>query len=237
MLRVGLTGSLGSGKSTAAQMFAAHGAHVLSSDEVARNLMQPGLPVYAAIVERFGPSVVAPGGQLDRAALTRIAFQDGRIEELNAIIHPPTIARQAQLIAEIAAHSPEAVVLVESALIFETKYSETKPGNEIGHNDENAPAEAGGWHKRFDRLILIRASEDRKLARFVARASGSAPLTPETRSALEAEGRRRLARQIDDDRKAALSDYVLINNDSLDDLRTQIDALWPILQAAAKSHA
>src|SRR5271156_201207 len=95
MLRVGLTGSLGSGKSTAARLFAAHGAHVLQSDVIGRELMQPGQAVYAAIVERFGNAVVLPDRQLDRGALAKIAFTDGRVEELNAIVHPAVIARQA----------------------------------------------------------------------------------------------------------------------------------------------
>ena len=68
-------------------------------------------------------------------------------------MHPATIARQAELIAEIAAREPDAVVMVESALIFETKY-----GGE------------GGWHERFDKIIFVRATEELKIARFVARA-------------------------------------------------------------------
>ncbi len=88
MLRVGLTGGLGSGKSTAAKLFAAHGAHVLQSDAIGRELMQPGQAVYAAIVQHFGPGVVLPDGRLDRAALAQIAFAEGRVEELNAIVHP-----------------------------------------------------------------------------------------------------------------------------------------------------
>ena len=122
MLRVGLTGGLGSGKSTAARMFAELGAHVLSADEIGRGLMQPGQTVYAQIVERFGPGVVAADKTLDRAALARIAFAEGRIEELNAIVHPATIASQAAAIDRIAARDPGAVVIVESALIFETKH-------------------------------------------------------------------------------------------------------------------
>src|ERR1017187_4883846 len=109
MLRVGLTGGLGSGKSTAAAMFAELGAYVLSADEIARELMQPGQAVYAAIGERFGPGVMKADGTLDRAALARIAFGEGRIEELNAIVHPATIARQAELIEQIAARDPDAV--------------------------------------------------------------------------------------------------------------------------------
>ena len=90
MLRVGLTGGLGSGKSTAAGLFAGLGAHILEADAIARALMQPGEPVYAAIVARFGPTVVLPDsdGFLDRAALARLAFAEGgekQLDDLNAI--------------------------------------------------------------------------------------------------------------------------------------------------------
>ena len=225
MLRVGLTGGLGSGKSTAAQILAAHGAYVLSADAIGRELMQRGQQVYAAIVAHFGPSVVAPDGSLDRAALARIAFGtlaegSGRVEELNAIVHPATIARQLQLIQEIATRNPKAVVIVESALIFETKHGETKPGG-------------NGLRDRFDKIILVTAPDDMKIARFIARTSGSNTITGEARAALEAEARRRLAQQLPDEQKGAQCDYILVNDGSLDDLARQVDALWPALVAAA----
>jgi dephospho-CoA kinase len=218
MLRVGLTGGLGSGKTTAARMFAAHGAYVFSADEIGRDMMQPGRAVYAAIVDKFGPEVVAADGRLDRAALARVAFGEGRIGELNAIVHPAVIARQAELIAEIAAHDPDAVTMVESALIFETVHGG-----------------AGGWQTRFDKVILVRAAEQTKIARFVARAADGRNLGDEARKGLEAEARRRLAQQIDDDRKAAHCDYVLSNDGPVAELQAQVDALWPALKAAAKA--
>ena len=74
MLRVGLTGDLGSGKSTVARMLAERGAVVLSSDEMGRALMQPGQRVYAAIVATFGSEIVAADGTLDRKKLATLAF-------------------------------------------------------------------------------------------------------------------------------------------------------------------
>ena len=210
MLRVGLTGGLGSGKTTAARRFAELGAYVISADEVGRALMQPGERVYAEIVAKFGQGVVKAdrtlGGSLDRAGLAKIAFGEGRIEELNAIVHPATIARQEEMVREIATHEPDAVVVVESALVFETK-----------HGGED------GWRKRFDRIVLVRASEETRIARFVVRASSS-----------EAEARRRMAQQLDDEWKASRSDYVLTNDGSVEELKAQVDALWPELKAAAK---
>lgn len=227
MLRVGLTGGLGSGKSTAARLFAAHGARVLQSDAIGRELMEPGQPVYAAIADHFGRSVVLSDGRLDRAALAKIAFADGRVEELNAIVHPAVIARQAELAGALGACDPHAIVMVESALIFETKYGETgqkAPENTAGRN----------WHSRFDKIILVSAPEEVKIARFVARSAASGSLTEERRAELEAEARRRLAQQLSDERKSALCDYVLTNGGALQELEWQVDQLWPILQAAAE---
>lgn len=204
-LRVGLTGGLGSGKSTAAALFAELGAQILAADEIGRALMQPGESVYAAILEHFGPSILEPNGQLDRPAVARIAFAEGRAEELNRLVHPATIARQQQLAEAIFAANPEAIVIVESALIFESKYG-------------------AGWRDRFDRLILVTAPEALKIARFVARA-GSADI-----SALEAEARRRLAQMIPDQDKLSQVDFVLHNDGSLAYLRDQVTTLWATLQ-------
>jgi dephospho-CoA kinase len=224
MLRVGLTGGLGSGKSTAGRLFRSHGAHVLEADAIGRELMEPGQSVYAGIVAHFGPRVVLPGGELDRTALAKIAFGAGRVEELNAIVHPAVIARQAELAEAIFAQDADAVVIVESALIFETKHGGIKPdGNE--KSDE--------WRRRFDRVILVTAPDEVKIARFVARLAGERTLTDGERDELEAEARRRLDQQIPDEQKAAFCDYVLTNGGVLTELEWQVDRLWPILKAAA----
>ncbi len=226
MLRVGLTGGLGSGKSTAAKMFAALGAHVLQSDAIGRELMEPGQVVYAGIVAHFGEGVVMADGSLDRRALARIAFADGRVEELNAIVHPAVIARQMELSEEIFARDPRAVVMVESALIFETNYSET-------NHAATSSGEVARWSSRFDRIILVTAPEEMKIARFVTRSGAGEEMTSTRRAELEAEARRRLAQQISDERKSSLCDYVLNNSGALTELEWQVDQLWPILQAAA----
>ena len=220
MLRVGLTGGLGSGKSMVARRLAELGAIVFSADEIGREMMQPGEPVYAAIVAHFGAGVVSPDGTLDRSALARIAFGNGskdagRLEELNAIVHPAVIARQNKLMDEVAARDANAVAIVESALIFETKFG-------------------GGYHKRFDRIIFVKTMEELRIARFVARAAGGKSLSDEERQALQTEAQRRIARQTETERNAVHCNYVLTNNGSIEQLQVQVDALWPVLKDAAK---
>jgi dephospho-CoA kinase len=232
MLRVGLTGGLGSGKSTAAQMFAALGAYVSQSDAVGRELMEPGQAVYLGIVAHFDESVLLADGRLDRSALSRIAFAEGRVEELNAIVHPAVIAWQAEWSREIFAKDPHAVVIVESALIFETNYSETAY-SAARHGGDRQGAGGTRWNRRFDRLILVTAPEEVKIARFVARSGANTVLSAERRVELEAEARRRLAQQIPDEQKSALCDYVLTNGGALTELEWQVDQLWPILQSTA----
>jgi dephospho-CoA kinase len=209
-LRVGLTGGLGSGKSTVLRMLEELGAHGLSADEIGRELMEPGTAVFAAIVARFGKGVVGTDGRLNRPELARIAFGAGRVEELNAIVHPATIARQGELAEAIFAREPDAVVVVESALIFETHH-----GN--------------GWRDRFDRMILVTAPEESKVSRFAARTG------PGNREALEAEARRRLSRMIPDAVKAPQCDFVVANDGSVVELRSKVLQIWERLRAARTS--
>jgi dephospho-CoA kinase len=209
MLRVGLTGGLGSGKTTVAAMFAELGAYTLSADDIARDLMAPGTPVFQAIVKKFGDTVIDEDGKLDRVLLARLAFTGNMVEELNRIVHPATIARQEALAEEIFAKDPKAVVIVESALIFETKHGK-------------------GWKSRFDKMILVRSSEEAKVARFVKRSGGGQAGVDVAK--LEAEARRRLARMIADDKKAAVCDFVVLNDGGLDRLREQVNRIWAKLR-------
>ena len=158
---------------------------MLQSDAIGRQMMEPGQSVYAAIAAHFGESVVSADGTLDRRALARIGFAEGRVEELNAIVHPAVIARQAELSEAIYARDPEAVVIIESALIFETNYGG-----------------ATRWQSRFDRIILVTAPEEVKIERFVARAAPDGHLSEAHRAELEVEARRSLSQQIPDEKRA-----------------------------------
>jgi dephospho-CoA kinase len=216
MIRVGLTGGLGSGKSTVAAMLREEGAQVLEADAIARELMEPGGAAYIGIVEHFGREVVRGDGTLDRARLAQMAFAEGRLDELNRIVHPPTIAEQERRMQEIAARDPRAVVVVESALIFE--------------------AEAGGtvpeWRKRFDRVVLVTAPDALKVERYLARVL-PADASKEQRERAERDARARLAAQIPDAEKAARCDYVIDNGGGPEATRQQVKGLAAELRAAA----
>jgi dephospho-CoA kinase len=218
MLRVGLTGGLGSGKSTVAGMLRRRGAYVIEADALGRALMEPGQAVFARIVERFGPEVLTGDGRLDRARLARIAFGDGRVQELNAIVHPATIELQRQKMAEIFAKDPNAVAVIESALIFE------------GMRDARARGETdtplADWRQRMDRVIVVTAPDEMKIARYAARMS----LDRAGREFAEADARARLAHQIPDAEKAAQADYVLENAGELPELEGKVRALWERLK-------
>ena len=117
MLRVALTGGIGSGKSTVSARLAALGAFVVDADAVAREVVEPGTPALAAVVERFGPEVVAADGTLDRPALGRLVFGDrAALADLEAITHPAIWARTAEI---VAGARPDAVVVHDMPLVVE----------------------------------------------------------------------------------------------------------------------
>ena len=218
MLRVGLTGGLGSGKSTVAAFLREYGADVIEADDLGRALMQPGQPVYAEIVRTFGPEVVSPDGSLNRGELAKLAFSQGRLQELNAIVHPATIEAQRQWMQKIFARNPEAIAVVVSALVFEVE------------RDALARGESGtvlaDWKRRFDRIVVVTAPDDVKIARYVARVDP----TGANRAAVEADARARLAHQIPDTQKAARADYRIENTGDIEHLRRQTRDLCQRLQ-------
>ncbi len=117
MLRVGLTGGIGSGKSSVAARLAGLGAVVIDADRIAREVVEPGMPSLTAIRERFGPSVVSDDGILDRAGLGRIVFGDrAALRDLEAITHPAIWARTAEL---FAAAPDDAIVVHDMPLLVE----------------------------------------------------------------------------------------------------------------------
>ena len=226
MLRVGLTGGLGSGKSTVASMLRELGAQVTESDALGRALMEPGHAVYDEIVRYFGSEVANPDGHLNRDRLAEIAFRQGRLQELNAIVHPPVIEAQMRWMEEVAVRDPSAVAVIESALIFEVVRDARARGEK-----ESVLAD---WRRRIDRIVVVTVPDDLKIARYVARVAASLSgreLTTDDRAAIGADARNRLSHQVSDSEKAAQADYVLDNSGNIAGLRAQVQALWPRLQA------
>jgi len=231
MLRVGLTGGLGSGKSTVAAMLSALGAEVVVADELGRALMEPGQPVFARIVSAFGPEVLGVDGRLKRARLADMAFKDGRLQELNAIVHPAVIAAQQLWMDQVFARHPAAVAVIESALIFEVERDARGQQESVlagvPSDRSSSLGLLSGWRRQFDRIVVVTASDELKIARYAAR------VCPEEagREAAVADARHRLACQIPDAVKAARADYVLENAGDKTALRAQVEQLWPRLLA------
>lgn len=229
MLRVGLTGGLGSGKSTVAGYLRGLGAEVIEADELGRALMEPGQQVYAEIVRVFGPEVVNADGSLNRARLAQLAFRGSRIDELNAIVHPAVIAAQQHWMDQVFARDPAAVAVVESALIFEVE----RDARARGEKDTIL----ADWRKRITRLVVVTAPDAVKIARYADRICQSAEGrgAGAGREAAEADARRRLAHQIPDAEKAARADYVIENTGDKACLRAQTVALWSRLKAESNN--
>jgi dephospho-CoA kinase len=113
---IGLTGNIATGKSTVARMLADLGAEAIDADRVTRAVMRAGTPVHAAIVEAFGPKVLAAGGEINRQRLGEIVFADpAALARLEAIVHPATIAA----IDRRVAASPAEVIVVEAIKLIE----------------------------------------------------------------------------------------------------------------------
>ncbi len=144
MLIVGLTGNIAAGKTTVAERFAAQGVRVIASDQLARRAVERGTPALARIAERFGPTVLAPDGSLDRAALRRIVFADATERRaLEAITHPEVERlRQAEIDAARAAGLP--LVVCDIPLLFEV-----------------------GLERRMDRVVVVDAPAELRRTRLV----------------------------------------------------------------------
>jgi dephospho-CoA kinase len=169
VLLVGLTGGIGAGKSTVAELLTERGAIIIDGDVIARRVVEPGQPALAAIVERFGPEVLAPDGSLDRPALAARAFADDEERAaLEAITHP---AIGAEFLREMSEAPPDGIVVNDVPLLVESQQAASR-GYEVVIVVE-APREL-----RLDRLV------DRGLERADAEARMAAQATDEQRRAV-----------------------------------------------------
>ena len=147
MLRVGLTGSIGVGKSFVASIFEELGAHVLDADQTAREVVMPGTPGLKAVTEAFGEEILNADGTLNRKQLSALVFADeAKRQQLNALLHPFIIARQDEILREWETKDPRGVGIVDAALMIES-----------------------GGYRRFDKLIVVHCRPEVQLERLMLR--------------------------------------------------------------------
>jgi dephospho-CoA kinase len=168
MLTVGLTGGIGAGKSEVSRLLVSYGAVLVDADRIAREVVEPGTPGLAAVVEAFGPDILTAEGALDRPRLGSVVFADPeRLAVLNDIVHPLVRARSEEL---QAAAAPDAVVVHDVPLLTEN-----------------------GLAPLYDVIVVVEASTGTRLERLVrlrgmteseARARMTAQATPEQRRAI-----------------------------------------------------
>lgn len=147
MLRVGLTGSIGVGKSFVAAVLAELGCHILDADKTARVVVSPGTIGLRAVVEAFGPEVLRADGTLDRSRLGAIVFADREQRTiLNSILHPLIIAAQDEQLQQWEEQDPHGIAVVDAALMIES-----------------------GGYKRFEKLIVVHCHPEIQLERLMKR--------------------------------------------------------------------
>ncbi|NBE54328.1 dephospho-CoA kinase [Streptomyces boluensis] len=161
MLKVGLTGGIGAGKSEVSRLLVSYGAVLIDADRIAREVVEPGTPGLAAVVEAFGPDILAPDGSLDRPRLGAVVFADPeRLATLNSIVHPLVGARSAELEAAAGADS---VVVHDVPLLAENGLA---PLYDLVVVVDAAPA------TQLDRLVRLRGTtEEDARARMAAQAT------------------------------------------------------------------
>ena len=147
MLRVGLTGSIGVGKSFVAGVLAELGCQVIDADQTAREVVEPGSPGLLAVAAKFGRGVIREDGTLDRERLGSLVFADEEKRRmLNSILHPYIIARQDELLREWETKDPNDIAVVDAALMIES-----------------------GGYKRFDKLIVVHCTSAEQFKRIMIR--------------------------------------------------------------------
>lgn len=141
MLKVGLTGGLACGKSFVGETLSGLGCFLVQADELGHEVLAPGGEAYDAVIEEFGHDILDAAGRIDRTLLAGRVFESPeRLERLNALVHPPVVRREEQLVAQFAQREPHGIAVVEAAILIET----------------------GSYH-RFDRIILVTCREEQQV--------------------------------------------------------------------------
>jgi dephospho-CoA kinase len=170
MLRVGLTGGIGCGKSTVASMLRELGCAVIDADLLAHKLIETGRPAYEEVVREFGTGILDPQGQVDRGKLAAVVFEDSRkLQRLNHIVHPRVIEIIERQLAE-AARNGAAVAVVEAALLVEGRY-----------------------HEQLDRLVVVWCRPEQQRERLRLRGMSPEQIDKRINAQMPAEQKRRVA--------------------------------------------
>ena len=208
MIEIGLTGGIGSGKSTVAEMLVARGAVLLDADRIVRDLQAPGGSVFAAMVERWGERIVADDGTLDRQAVAAIVFNDAdELEALNSIVHP-AVAEELKTQRE-AVQGSDAIVVLDIPLLVRAD----------GTSDKDRYADLAG-------IVVVDVDPSVALDRLVAQ-----------RGFDENDARARIANQASREQRRAVADVVIDNSGSLDALALQVDEVWLWARALSPAEA
>jgi dephospho-CoA kinase len=147
MLRVGLTGGIGTGKTTVGMMFVELGCHLIDADRVTHQLLRPGESVYTAVVHAFGEHILAPDRTINRKVLGEIVFNDPEARaKLNSLVHPAVIQHQRDWLKEMEARDPGGVSIVDATLMIEV-----------------------GTYKNYDKLIVVTCVPEGQKSRLRAR--------------------------------------------------------------------
>lgn len=206
MIKVGLTGGIASGKSLVSRMFTDLGAHTIDADELAHELMTPGQPAYSEIVEKFGESILNPDKTINRSKLAELAFDKKRprIYELNRILHPGVIRKYEQWMDDIEKQEPEAVVMLEAALLLEA-----------------------GLRRRFDKIVVVTLKQQQRIERWSQRFH-----VDEETARLEVT--RRMMAQAPDEAKLQAADFVINNSGTVDETKVQVKNVYDALLSASQ---
>lgn len=203
MLRVGLTGGIGCGKSTVANMMRELGCQVFDADQIARQVVEPGQPAYDAIVREFGREILLPNGGLDRAKIASVVFADPvRLARLNAIIHPRVLAQHDRDLEQLEREDPAGIGVVEAPLLIES-----------------------GYYKHLQRLILAVCTPEQQIERLTDPKSGRGM----TREQAEA----RIAAQMSLAEKRRLATDEVDCTGTLEETRRQVTTLVAQLKEMA----
>jgi dephospho-CoA kinase len=202
MLKVGLTGGIATGKSLVGSMFAELGAHLIDADKIGHELMAPGEPVYEEIVKRFGSEILNPDKTVNRGKLAELAFDQRRprIYELNGLLHPGIIQRYEKRMEEIAASEPNAIVMLEAALLLEA-----------------------GLRKRFDRIVVVSCKPQQRIERWEQRQHVDA-------ESARREVTRRMMAQAPQEAKIQVADFVIDNSGTIEQTRAQVEKVFAELK-------